>query len=322
MQVTGPLSIAGGATIPLPLPSAVTSWRWLVISNQSAMLVAVNINGARWLQPWTADAFDVSGGPYVQITPQGTGTGTVTAQWYGPSDPPPTGYPAPLSNSSPAQIYTPIPTKGSSATAAVTLPGGASNVSVLFGIGAAAGDLGLIITTTLATGTSGTVTAPAGWAQVAWVGSAWGSASVLYKILTAADLGANINVGVNANYAGQAWQFDVVSVHGAIVGNTAGAGTAAQAFNAGTGGGGFDPTSITMGGTVAAAAIAAAVAACPAANGSIGIDGLPIYTAPAGSPNTVVVSAKLVGQGQAPAFALGFPTNSPSNCAEMVAIPQ
>lgn len=322
MQVTGPYPIAGGATLPLGLPSAVTSWKTLVLANQSAMLVAVQYNGTRWLQPWTSDTFDVSGGPYITVTPQGSGTGTLTAEWFGPSDPPPSGaYPAPLANSAPAQIYNPIPTAGSSATATATLPLGDSSITATFGIGAAAGDVGLIVITNLGTSHGGTVTTPAGWSQVGWSGGAWGLAVVLYKVLAAADIGAGINVPIRANYTGQTWQFDVVSVHNAIVGNTGGSGAAAQSFNPGISGGAYNASSVTMGGTVAASAVVVAVASCLASNGPIGMDGLPIYTAPAG-PNTVVVNAKLVNAGTAPAFALGFPTNSQNNSVDLIAIPQ
>jgi hypothetical protein len=190
-------------------------------------------------------------------------------------------------------------------------------------LGANAGDLGLIVATSLATNTGGTVTTPAGWAAVTSNMGAFGLAVVLYKILAAADLaGAGVSVTVTPSFAGKSWQFDVVSIKGVIVGNTAGAGGSGQAFNSGTGGTSYSTTTLTMTGTVAASAVAVGVAAAPAANGALSIDGLPMYSAPAGGPNNVAVGVKLVGQGQSPTFAVVWPSASAQNCAELLAVPQ
>lgn len=101
MKSTGPYAISLGTPLQETPPDAGVQWGYVVISNLSPMLCAVE--GGYWLQPWTAQVYPVATADTVNITPQlttnpGTTTGNITIDWYLAGENPPGSFPVSLTS--------------------------------------------------------------------------------------------------------------------------------------------------------------------------------------------------------------------------------
>lgn len=94
MQTQGPLTLALGTPETLTPPSESVKYRSVILSNASPFACAVSVDGPQqWLQPWTADVYDVTGAYSITVTPEFSinpsplvTTGTLSATWLAAND--------------------------------------------------------------------------------------------------------------------------------------------------------------------------------------------------------------------------------------------
>ena len=96
---TGPFPIQLGTPLQEIPPDPGVPWSFIVISNLSPLLIAVE--GQAWLQPWTAQLYPVATADTVNLNPNlttnpGTTSGNVTIDWYLAGETVNGTYPAPL----------------------------------------------------------------------------------------------------------------------------------------------------------------------------------------------------------------------------------